>query len=125
MIDYIVWLNEQKYNIDIFNANVKYIRLHKNTHNKLRKEKLPDVDTVLELIENDWTLEQIGNKYNVTRSAVSAYLKRNSIVLIKDRLPLKPIGCDECIVKPFCKGLCQNCYSRMRRRKREKRKKGF
>jgi len=122
MIDYLVWLAENKHNGDIDKAQIEVVTYHQD-HYKPKNLKLPDnIKIIKGLLDKGLTLKEIGEQYGATRQAVSSYLKRNGIVLKKGRLKnkrLKPVGCDECIVSPFVGGLCKNCYQRDRYRKRQ------
>ena len=118
MTDYLEWL-KTTHNNSTDLAALKCFELH--VHKP--KSKLPDDTSIIKkLLEDGLTLKEIGEQFdNATRQTVSFYLKRNGIVLDKNRIlknkKIKEIfvklvdGCNLCESEPHAKGLCKKCYN--------------
>lgn len=76
-----------------------------------------NLSTILYCIDKGESLAQVGRHYDVTRQAISHYLKRNGI---KYKRKLKTIGCKKCTITPFARDMCRACYCLWRHRRRGK-----
>lgn len=95
--------------LDLSPEQVRQNLLQYDEYQPQRDRRLRDESIILDYTGNgELSLEDIADRYGLHPSSVTRICKGYE----KAR---KPIGCDECKVNPYAKGLCRACYSRQLR----------